>query len=179
MTSSRSIDSFDTNCVFQSQRLRTLERPRRMRLLLACLGLLLVFVTVGCEQKRYTPAKWRSISKGETTLPEMVGEMGTLPSGRGTLPDRMGTLPGRMGTLPGRMGTLPGRMGTLPGRMQTLPGRSGTLPVREAGNFRRFGELTDWFNPNSPTGTGASAGENSGRAGTTLPSRSKNGITLP
>jgi len=163
MTFTRSIDSPRSECSLQSHRLGKPQQPRRTGLPLALVGLLLVIALAGCDQKRYTPAKWRSISKGEnaglTTLPEI----GTLPSGAGTLPSRMGTLPGRMGTLPGRMGTLPGKTGTLPGR--------GT------GEFRRFGEITDWFDPNSPSRS--AVGNNVGRAGTTLPSRTGNGITLP
>ncbi|MEM7781985.1 MAG: hypothetical protein AAF623_01305 [Planctomycetota bacterium] len=100
--------------------------------------IVICLVSIGCNQRRYQPAKWRS-DAGDTTLPVdgSNGSAASLPSR--TLPaNQFGTMPGRTwGTMPGRTwGTLPRRnWNTLPGRTwNTTPNRDwSTMPNRYRG----------------------------------------------
>ena len=81
----------------------------------------LVCISLGCEQQRYSSSDWAPATKFNGTLPG-VGQLGVEGSA--------GAFPGRSGTLPGRSG-----VGTLPSRnLASLPWRSGnqtSLPDRQ------------------------------------------------
>ena len=87
--------------------------------------LAMICLSLGCEQRRYTPSAWAPATGANGTLPgvglldgESVGVDGTASS----LPNRSGTsLPGRNSSLPSRRA---GNQTSLPNRTEgTLPGR--------------------------------------------------------
>jgi len=97
------------------------------------IALAMICFSIGCEQQRYSPAKWAPATGANGTLPG-IGQLNANDSknasGR-TLSGSNGTLAGR-----GNARTLPGRnfvgQSSLPSRaaMGTLPGRSPVVVVQ-------------------------------------------------
>lgn len=133
------------------------------------------FISSGCEQGRYKPAKWRPPLEDTQAT---VATQGSLPSRGGSLPMRSGSLPMRGGSLPARVtsnGSMPVRGVTDRDskRSNVYTPQDGTKMVWDTSRKEPF------FSPNTNKSRGIpTIGLGSGSG--TLPSRSSiGGSTLP